>query len=136
MCRCVHVCTCSSGSGSQQPVGTQASGAFMSRCQQLETPEDPAASYWTDEVSKSSCWRDLYYIHVSIPCSQAFILISQMGETRCGCRCCCECMRAVFWSVYPCGWLCVRTVHLHLLRTCAQPHCCGIQSSNSLASSG
>lgn len=61
-------------------MGIQASGAFVPRCQQLETPEDPAASYWTDEVSKSSCWRDLYYIHVSIPCSQAFILISQMGK--------------------------------------------------------
>lgn len=99
VCQCVHVCTCSSGSGSLQPVGTQPSGAFMSRCQQLETPEDPAASSWTDGVSKSSCWRDLYYIHVCIPCSQAFILISQMGEQDVGAGAVGDCMRAVFWSL-------------------------------------
>jgi len=104
--QCVPMCPCT---GVQMPAplgGLWASGACVSRCQQLETPEDPEVSCSTDGESESSCWRDLCVSMYGLLLT-GFHPSQPKWGTGCGCGCCWWLCEDCSLSVYLSGWLCV-----------------------------
>lgn len=73
------VCVCLWGGLDQQLEWAVASGALISRHQQLRRLES-RGSYWTDWVSEPSCWRDPHCTYVYMFHGETLILLSQKGE--------------------------------------------------------